>query len=47
MSNNEVPWGKILIVGIAAIFFTKVSAVLGWKLTLFVYAGALLWFILT
>ncbi len=46
MAKDEIPWGKIMIAGIAAILFTKISAVLGWKLTLFVYAGALLWFVL-
>lgn len=47
MSKSEVPWGKIMIVGLAAVFFTKISAAIGWKLTLFIYAGALLWFVLS
>ena len=47
MAKDKIPWGKITFFGVAAILFTKIAAMLGWKLTVFVYALTLLWFLLT
>jgi hypothetical protein len=37
---------KLAIVALGALAFFKVSAILGWKLTLFVYAGIAVWLLL-